>query len=184
MGKKRKNKKQLRKPKQDKQAQKPKRNRVLWVVGSALILGIAFFLFNSQAEIIEPGDGKLAIPVSEHNFGIVPVSKGAVSVEVPLVNIGEEDLVISFLDSSCGCTTAQILNNGKKGPVFGMSSHGKSPKNWKTVIKPGEKAALKIYYDPLVHAKFRGPATRVITIMSNEKFKPQRQVRIKVKQVD
>ena len=112
------------------------------------------------------------------------VSRGAVTTQLPLANIGEEDLVISFLDSSCGCTTARVINDSEAGPIFGMSSHGKSPKDWQTVIKPGKQAKLKIYYDPLVHSDFRGPATRVVTVTTNAKTTPEKQVRIKVIQTD
>lgn len=168
----------------NRQRKNNKKRNILFICAAVLLLSASFYIFNGQTEVIEPGDGLLATPVSEHDFGIVPVSQGVVSVEVPLVNIGEEDLIISFLDSSCGCTTARVINGGDEGPVFGMSSHGKSPRDWKTIIEPEKQAILKIYYDPSVHSDFRGPATRVITITSNEKLKPEKQVRIKVNQVD
>jgi hypothetical protein len=167
-----------------KQTRNMKKGRLVLASGGIILLITAFFIFNKQASAIKPGDGVLATPVSIHDFGGVPVSKGVVSVEVPLVNIGEDDLIISFLDSSCGCTTARIINGGESGPAFGMSSHGRSPKNWRTTIESGKQATLKIYYDPSVHPKFRGLATRVITITSNEKPEPVKQVRIKVNQVD
>jgi hypothetical protein len=157
----------------------------LILVGAGIVLLLStFFIFNNQATVIKPGDGILATPVSLHDFGAVPVGKGVVSIEVPLVNIGEEDLIISFLDSSCGCTSARVINGGDEGPVFAMSSHGKSTRDWRTIIAPEKQAILKIYYDPAVHSNFRGPATRVITITSNERVKPEKQVRIKVNQVD
>ncbi len=168
----------------NRQRKNNKKRNILFICAAVLLLSASFYIFNGQTEVIEPGDGLLATPVSEHDFGLVPVSQGVVSVEVPLVNIGEEDLIISFLDSSCGCTTARVINGGDEGPVFGMSSHGKSPRDWKTIIEPEKQAILKIYYDPSVHSDFRGPATRVITITSNEKLKPEKQVRIKVNQVD
>lgn len=170
--------------KNNRQKKNNKRRNLFLICAGVLLLSASAFIFNGQTEIIEPGDGVLATPVTEHDFGIVPVSKGVVAVEVPLVNIGDDDLIISFLDSSCGCTTARVINGGDEGPVFGMSSHGKSPRDWKTIIEPEKQAILKIYYDPSVHSDFRGPATRVISITSNERSKPEKQVRIKVNQVD
>lgn len=156
----------------------------IFILAIALTGAIAVWAaFRQPAEILA-GEGILAIPVAEHDFGAVEVSRGAVSTELPLANVGEEDLVISFLDSSCGCTTARIINGKDVGPVFGMSSHGRSPTDWRTVIAPGQKASLKIYYDPMVHPKFRGAATRVVTITTNATTTPKKQVRIKVNQVD
>lgn len=182
MAKKRKTRKQVQKSR--KPVKKRKSRSIVFLFAGLLVLVIVYFVSNNKADVLTPGDGVLATPVNTHNFGIVPVSKGVVSVEVPLVNIGEDDLVISFLDSSCGCTSARVINDGVAGPVFGMSSHGKSPRHWKTTIKAGKQASLKIYYNPLVHSKFRGPATRVITITSNGKSTPQKQIRIKVNQID
>jgi hypothetical protein len=174
----------VKKRKNNRQKKNNKRRNLFLICTGVLLLSASVFIFNGQTEVIEPGDGVLATPVAEHDFGTVPVSKGGVSVEVPLVNIGEENLVISFLDSSCGCTTARVINGENSGPVFGMSSHGKSPRDWKTIIEPEKQAILKIYYDPSVHSDFRGPAIRVISITSNERLKPEKQVRIKVNQVD
>lgn len=177
-----------RKKKRRKTLPKPPkpRNRFfpIIILGILLAVSIAAWAAFKQPAEIEPGKGILAIPVAEHDFGSVSVSGGPVSTELPLANIGEEDLVISFLDSSCGCTTARTINGDDMGPVFGMSSHGRSPTDWRTVIAPGQKASLKIYYDPMVHPKFRGAATRVVTITSNGTTTPQKQVRIKVNQVD
>jgi hypothetical protein len=154
------------------------------IIGLALGATLAAWAALRQPAEILAGDGILAIPVNEHEFGSVPVSRGAVSTELTLANVGEDDLVISFLDSSCGCTTARVINGDEKGPVFGMSSQGRSPTDWRTTIEPGQKALLKIYYDPNVHPKFRGPATRVVTIRTNGKTTPEKQVRIKVYQTD
>jgi len=189
MAKKRKTRKQVQKSKKpvqkrNKSVQKRKTWSIFFLIAGLLVIAIVYFVSNNQADVITPGDGVLATPINSHDFGIVPVSKGVVSVEVPLVNIGEDDLVLSFLDSSCGCTSARVINDGVSGPVFGMSSSGKSPRHWQTTIKEGKQASLKIYYNPLVHPKFRGPATRVITITSNGKSTPQKQIRIKVNQID
>ena len=154
------------------------------IIGLALGATLAAWAALRQPAEILAGDGILAIPVNEHEFGSVPVSRGAVSTELTLANVGEDGLVISFLDSSCGCTTARLINGGEIGPIFGMSSHGRSPTDWRTSIEPGQKASLKIYYDPLVHPDFRGPATRIVTIRTNGKTTPEKKVRIKVYQTD
>ena len=173
-----------KKIRQQEETRRKKRRNLILLGGICLSVALIVFYFTTRPAITAPGNGVLATPLPVHDFGPVPVSRGTVSTELPLANIGEDDLVISFLDSSCGCTTAQVINGDEKGPLFGMSSHGKSPRDWRTVIKPGEKAALKIYYDPGVHPKFRGPGTRVVTITTNGRSTPEKQVRIKVMQID
>lgn len=156
----------------------------LLIVGSVFLLGLAAVLYVRQPKTIAPGDGVLSIPVTEHDFGDISVKRGTVSAEVPLVNIGEGDLVISFLETSCGCTSVQAINDGEAGPVFGMAAHGASPQDWRTTIKAGGKASLKIIYDPMVHAALRGPVIREIRITSNERAQPLKTIRIKVNQID
>lgn len=127
--------------------------------------------------------GTLRIAKTEHNFGVVAVQTGIVNVEIQLVNIGEGALTISGMESSCGCTRASIVNNGQEGPTFGMAGHGGNPANWQAVIKPGERAVLKIYYNPKTHPNLRGAVTRVVTIYSDDPLNPKQEVRIKVNQI-
>lgn len=128
--------------------------------------------------------GTLRLAKSEYNLGDASVQKGVISGEMPVINIGEGDLTITALKSSCGCTTASIINNGVEGPIFQMTSQGEYPKDWSTVIKPGEQALLKVYYEPTVHPDLRGAVTRIITIHSDDPEAPEQQVRIKVNQID
>jgi hypothetical protein len=154
------------------------------IFAALFLLVLALFFGNRRSGMVEPGNGTLAIPVSTFDFGDVSIKKGVVTKEFPLANVGDDPLVITFLDSSCGCTSARVINKGESGPIFGMSSHGKSPTNWETTIEPGEQAILKVYYDPSVHPDFRGRATRVITVSTNSLKTLQNKVTIKVNQID
>ena len=64
-----------------------------------------------------------------------------------------------------------------------MAAHGKNPRNWSTVIKPGEQAFLKVYYDPAVHPNERGQVTRIVWIYSDDPVKPKQEVKIKVARI-
>ncbi len=72
------------------------------------------------------------------------------------------DLIIDNMDSSCMCTSASVIYNGKEGPKFNMAMHG-NPKGWSVTIPPGDEAQLKIYYDPNAHKELRGPVTRTVS---------------------
>lgn len=150
-------------------------------LGVAIPLLIIYMLFFHRA--YSSNKGILRIGKSEHNFGAVSVREGIKEAKIPLINIGEGDLTITGLDSSCGCTTASVENKGVEGPIFHMAGHGRNPRNWRTVIKPGEQAYLKVYYNPAVHRNVRGAVTRIVTVYSDDPANPKQRVRIKVYQI-
>lgn len=119
------------------------------------------------------------------DLGDVSQKKGIVSTYFEIKNEGKKDLVINKLDSSCGCTSAAIVYQGNEGPRFAMAGHGiESPADWSVAIPPGEKAQLKIYYDPDIHKDFRGPATREISVFSSDPIDFEKKVTIDLNQID
>jgi len=117
-------------------------------------------------------------------FGDVSQSQGAVSKEVMISNEGKNDLIIKGMDTSCACTSATLVYQGKESPRFSMANHGTNPTKFELVIPPGDNAQLKIYYDPNVHKTMRGSVTRSIYITSNDPRDSRKEVRIYVNQVD
>jgi hypothetical protein len=166
-----------------KQAKRKKQIRRWSIIGLAVLLPLAivYALF-----FYKPGAsnrGTLRAAKLEHDFGVVSVRGGIKETKIPLINIGEGVLKITGLDSSCGCTTASIVSNGREGPRFYMADHGKNPKDWSAVIKPGEQAFLKVYYNPAVHPKTWGSVTRIVKVYSDDPVNPEQQVKIKVFQI-
>lgn len=129
-----------------------------------------------------PADSpKISIEPLSHDFGDVSQAAGVVSKNFIVQNTGKTDLEINNLLSSCGCTTAAMIVDGEEGPRFGMHNN---PEDWSIIIKPGETADLKVYYDPEVHPDFRGLATREITVFSNDPVNFEKSIKIKLNQVD
>ncbi len=127
----------------------------------------------------------ISITPSDYDFGDVSQAKGNVNTLFEITNIGKTDLIINKLETSCGCTSASIIYQGKEGPLFAMPGHGqKSPTNWQVVIPAGEKARLKVYYNPDMHKDFRGTAIRGIYIFSNDPINFETKVEIELNQVD
>ncbi len=119
------------------------------------------------------------------DLGDVSQAKGEKSVLFELTNTGKTDLIINKLDTSCGCTSAAIVYKGKESPRFAMAGHGiKSPTDWQVVIPAGEKAELKVYYDPNIHKDFRGTAIREIYVFSNDPINFETKVKIELNQID
>jgi len=127
----------------------------------------------------------IALTNDYYDFGDVPQKKGVVTTLFELKNQGEKDLIINKLDSSCGCTSASIVFDGQEGPRFAMAGHGiESPTDWQVSIPPEGAAYIKVYYDPDVHNDFRGPATREITVFSNDPIDFEKKITIDLNQVD
>jgi hypothetical protein len=183
-----KKKKKYRKNKEKVKAKNAKRknNRGIYIIAAALLLlaiGIYSLKFSKSEEIIE-GTPKMVITPEAYDFGTVSVRGGVVTTTFVIENRGDGDLVIDDMDTSCGCTSASIIYNGKEGPKFNMREHGTNPKWWSQRIHPGEKAYLKVYYDPKVHPDLRGEVVRYVNLYTNDPQKPVARVYIRVIQVD
>lgn len=155
--------------------------------------GLNSFADKNQAEefkkklIAQAPADRPTISVSPESIDLGDVSqtKGEISTLFEITNTGKTDLIINKLDTSCDCTSAAIVFNGEEGPRFAMAGHGvKSPTDWSVTIPSGEKAQLKVYYDPNVHKDFRGAAIREIYIFSNDPINFETKVKIELNQVD
>jgi len=142
--------------------------------------------FKNELIAIAPANRPIiSLSPETYNFGDVSQRKGTVFAYYELKNEGKSDLIISKLDTSCGCTSASVLYKNEEGPRFAMAGHGaKNPTDWEIIIPGGQTAQLKVYYDPDVHKDFRGPAIREIYIFSNDPVDFEKKVKIELNQVD
>jgi hypothetical protein len=95
------------------------------------------------------------IPGTEHDFGRVP-SRRDVAHVFAIQNRGNDDLMISNLVTSCGCTTAELTSN---------------------VIPPGKRADLTVFFDADYH-QTRGEVVRVVWFATNDPTYPWGEVRV------
>ena len=124
----------------------------------------------------------ISLTPDSYNFGDVSQRKGVTETFFEIKNEGKSDLIINKLETSCGCTSASIVYQGKEGPKFGMDMGQKIPK-WQISIPPGQTAKLKVYYDPNFHKNFRGPAVREISVFSNDSVDFVKKVQIEFEQI-
>ena len=148
---------------------------------------------NKQAEFKEkliaqaPADRPIiAVSPESYDFGDVSQKEGVKNTFFEIKNEGETDLIIERLETSCGCTLASIIYQDKEGPKFSMPGHeiDEEVGDWQMIIPPGEKAQLKVYYDPNVHKDFRGAVTRSVSVFSNDLVDFEKRVTIELNQVD
>jgi len=106
--------------------------------------------------------GQIELSAAEFDLGTIPNTKPVTQV-FQVRNIGQGDLEITGVSTSCGCTTA------------GVSSRR---------LGPGEAADLAVTYDPQVHDGETGEFMRVVYIRSNDPDTPEANLTIRAKVVD
>ncbi len=129
------------------------------------------------------GTPVLTVSPAIYDLGRVSQAKGIVTVELAVANTGAGDLIISEMETSCGCTRAALIVDGRAGPWFGMRGHGEWPTGWSAHLTSGQRTTLRVQYDPDAHGIYRGPIDRVVVIYSNDRQRPQAEVRLTGTQV-
>lgn len=147
---------------------KKKGNALLYVAGAAvLVLGIISLVPRSPAPDAMSG-GVLTVEESSWNFGTIPMSEGIVTKDVQVSNGSSEPVTITNLETSCMCTTAQVIHeDGRKSSMKGMVGHG-TTSNISETINPGEIATIQVRFDPNAHGPLAtGPIMRSVTLSTN-----------------
>ncbi len=82
-------------------------------------------------------------------------------------NIGSKTLQLSNISSSCGCTVAKVIYNGRESKEFGM--HSKSDEIFE--IAPKSEAKIRVIYRPFVMPVY-GQVEREVYISTNDPDNP------------
>jgi hypothetical protein len=110
----------------------------------------------------------LVVDPVQIDLGSIPIDGGQVSARYVVRNVGETDLIITGLQTSCGCTTAVLESGEGTSPVFGATAP-EAGMEWSAVVPPGGNATVIATYDPLFHGDTgTGTFTRIISILSND----------------
>ena len=96
---------------------------------------------------------RIEIQPESHDFGNVQQNLKLIK-EFALTNTGDEDLIISRISTSCGCTAALTAEK---------------------VVKPGKSTSLKVTFET---RRYKGAIQRSVSIASND---PRRVRTVKVK---
>lgn len=130
-----------------------------------IVVGLGSYYFMGFRRNTASAGGILKATPSSYDLGDVPYNGGIVVKEFKIENGGDEDLKITSLKTSCGCTTAQLIYRGEKSKKFGMHPNTLF---WSEEIKPDDSATLKVFFDPTAHGpEGTEPFKRSIWIKSN-----------------
>ena len=110
-----------------------------------------------------PGNNTASVPLSSikalkaeetnFDFGQISMAAGKVKHVFKIENTGGGPVTVEKMYTSCMCTEALLMTNGKQFGPYGMPGHGFAPKINAT-INPGEEATVEVVFDPAAH----GPA--------------------------
>lgn len=106
---------------------------------TTLLVFISFSVFTAQAQ----NNSEFKFETETHDFGKIPQGT-PVTYEFKFENVGTEPLIISKVESTCGCTV---------------------PEYTKTPIKPGEQGMISVTFN----AAQATPFSKMVTIRSNAK---------------
>jgi hypothetical protein len=99
------------------------------------------------------------------DFGKVPRGAGEINREFILRNVGNKDLIIKDLRTSCACAKVSLRTASGNSPDFDLKGSGPE---WKGTIKPGETAILEIVLDLAEFPDSQGPVAREAFFTSND----------------
>jgi len=106
--------------------------------------------------------GRIELSAAEFDFGTVP-NTGPVSQTFQVRNAGEGTLHIDGVNTSCGCTSAEIARRE---------------------LAPGESTQLTVTYDPLAHDGALGEFMRIVYVRSDDPDTPEATLTVRVKVVE
>lgn len=109
-----------------------------------LIVLFTFVLGLSVAAVAQSKPAEFKFEKETHDFGKIPLTK-PVSVDFKFTNIGDQPLIITKVETTCGCTV---------------------PTYTKTPLKKGESGVITVTYTP---AGSPLPFSKSITVTSNAK---------------
>lgn len=109
---------------------------------------------------------KAEIPQSSADLGPMKVSDEK-SNDFMIKNSGDKPLQLSNIKSSCGCTVARIVIDGKESEEFGMHSQGSEIFE----IAPQKSAIVRITYRPFVMPVY-GFVEREVYVQTNDPLNP------------
>lgn len=144
-----------------------------------IIIGIIFVVVNySQPEnrIENQGTPKIEITQKEYNAGTVSMADGLVKHTYEIKNVGNGDLKIDRIWTSCMCTTAVLKVGNKTSPKFGMHAGSAF---WSQKIAPNKAGQLEVIFDPAFHGpQGTGPIVRIVYLSTNDIQNKEIEVRL------
>ncbi len=145
------------------------------LITGGIIFGLINYLSREKGEN-HSGIPKLEISIPEYDASTISMAEGLVKHTYEIKNIGEGNLKIDRIWTSCMCTTARLKVGDKESGEFSMHS---KPLFWSFKIVPGETGFLEVTFDPAFHGpQGTGPVVRAVYLSTNDPKNEKVEVRL------
>lgn len=119
----------------------------------------------SKSSISKTQNAKAEVLETSFAWGEIAYEGPKATKTFKIKNSGAETLKLSNVKTSCTCTSAQIVIDNQKSPLFSM--HGTS--NWIGEVPVGKEAELMVIFDQQFHGPSGvGPIERIISVETND----------------
>lgn len=118
--------------------------------------GNVLYKADFEAKVAPMGE-EFKFDESEHDFGVLKQSSGAVSYDFNFEYLGNDPIVVSSVPTSCACTIAKISANE---------------------FNKGDKGTLTVEFDPNLHEEPNGKFFKTVTVMTDPALVKQPEVKI------
>lgn len=151
-----------------------------FIILTGVILGGGIFLLSSSgsgpAQITVSRNAKAEVSEKTFDWGNIPYSGGNATKTFTIKNIGSDTLKLTGVKTSCVCTKAQAIIDGKTSPYFSMHSTSA----WTGEVTPGKEAQLTVIFDPAFHGPSGvGPIERLVSLETNDVQNPSLEFSLK-----
>lgn len=146
--------------------QKKIKKMVIIFFPAALIIGGIIFGLLNYSSLESQGAPKVEITQKEYDAGTISMADGVVKYTYEIKNVGDRDLKIDRIWTSCMCTTSILRVGDKESPKFGMHDN---PVFWSQKIASGEVGFLEVTFNPAFHGpQGIGPVVRIVYLSTND----------------
>jgi hypothetical protein len=141
------------------------------IIFSIVVIGGSYFLIAGGQKpspaiasyaVSDKEKPKIEAKITFFDLGTMKVSEDR-SANFKIKNIGQKPLQLSNISSSCNCTFAQVVIDGKESDLFGM--HNVS--DFAGEVLPGKEATIKVTYRPSIMPVY-GLVEREIYVETND----------------
>lgn len=146
---------------------------IAFIIGTLLLLSGGVMILNNttmSSKVTVTKNAKVEILEREFNWGQIDYSGPKATKTFIIKNSGSEVLKLTNVKTSCSCTSAQLVIDGIRSPLFLMHSTS----SWVGQLQPGREAQVIVVFDQRFHGpQSVGPIERIISVETSDVNNPK-----------